>query len=104
MGLGIAGGLVPSPSALLVLLAAAALGRTIFGILLVLAYGLGMAAALTSAGLLLVHLRDRLATSRLLSTRRPIYERLSASLPVLTAVLVLVVGVGLTVRAAGGAL
>lgn len=39
----LAGGLVPSPSALVVLLAAIALGRTIFGVALVLVYGLGMA-------------------------------------------------------------
>ena len=41
VGMGVAGGLVPSPSALVVLLAAVALGRTAFGVLLVLAYGLG---------------------------------------------------------------
>lgn len=58
--MGIAGGLVPSPSALVVLLGAIALGRTTFGILLVLGYGLGMAATLTAAGILLVRLRDRL--------------------------------------------
>jgi nickel/cobalt transporter (NicO) family protein len=104
LGLGVAGGLVPSPSALLVLLAAAALGRTIFGVLLVLAYGLGMAAALTCAGLLLVRLRDRITTSRLLSGRSGAYARLAAAMPVLTAVLVLVVGLGLAARAAGGAL
>jgi nickel/cobalt exporter len=54
VGLGVAGGLVPSPSALLVLLAATALGRTAFGVLLVLGYGVGMAGALSVAGLLLV--------------------------------------------------
>jgi ABC-type nickel/cobalt efflux system permease component RcnA len=57
--MGVAGGLVPSPSALVVPLGAVALGCTAFGILLVLAYGLGMAATLTLAGLLLVRLRDR---------------------------------------------
>ncbi|MFJ7063773.1 nickel transporter, partial [Streptomyces microflavus] len=47
IGMGIAGGLVPSPSALVVLLGAVALGRTAFGVLLVIGYGLGMAATLT---------------------------------------------------------
>jgi len=45
--MGIAGGLVPSPSALVVLLGAIALGRTWFGVVLVLGYGVGMAATLT---------------------------------------------------------
>jgi nickel/cobalt exporter len=101
VGLGIAGGLVPSPSALLVLLAASALGRTAFGILLVLGYGLGMAIALSVAGVLLVKLRGRLdrfaASSRIRTT-----ERLLAVLPVLTALLVLAVGSLLTLRALGG--
>ena len=60
IGLGAAGGLVPSPSALVVLLAAVTAGRTYFGIGLVLAYGLGMALALCVAGLLVVRLQDRL--------------------------------------------
>ena len=101
VGLGIAGGLVPSPSALLVLLAATALGRTVFGVVLVLGYGLGMAGALSLAGLLLVRLRgrlDRFAGSPRLARA----ERLLALLPVLTALLVLAVGVGLTLRAIGG--
>jgi nickel/cobalt exporter len=101
VGLGIAGGLVPSPSALLVLLAASALGRTAFGILLVLGYGLGMAIALSVAGVLLVKLRGRLdriaASSRIRTT-----ERVLALLPVLTALLVLTVGSLLTLRALGG--
>ncbi|MDG4861722.1 nickel transporter, partial [Streptomyces sp. T-3] len=58
-GMGVAGGLVPSPSALVVLLGAMALNRTAFGVGLVLAYGLGMAAVLTAAGLLVARLGDR---------------------------------------------
>ena len=50
MAVGFAGGLVPNPSALVVLLGAIALGRTWFGLLLVVAYGVGMAVTLTSAG------------------------------------------------------
>ncbi len=59
--LGIAGGLVPSPTALVVLLGAAALGRLWLGIVLIICYGLGMAATLTAAGLLLLRIRDRWA-------------------------------------------
>lgn len=101
VGLGVAGGLVPSPSALLVLLAAVALGRTVFGVVLVLGYGLGMAGALMAAGLLLVSLRNRLV--RLTLGRR--VTRASGLLrlmPVLTALLALVVGAGLMLRALGG--
>ena len=91
--MGIAGGLVPSPSALIVLLAAAALGRTAFGVLLVIAYGLGMAATLTAAGLLLIRLRDRL------EGRLTILRRWQAAAPSATAALIIVVGVGLAGRA-----
>jgi nickel/cobalt transporter (NicO) family protein len=59
MAMGFAGGLVPSPSALLVLVGALAAGRPAYGLALVLAYGAGMAAALTGIGLLLKHARDR---------------------------------------------
>jgi ABC-type nickel/cobalt efflux system permease component RcnA len=99
--MGVAGGLVPSPSALVVLLGAVALGRTWFGILLVLAYGVGMAGMLTVAGLLLVKFRDkfdRFSTDRMGERMR----KLIALTPVLTAGMVLVVGVGLTIRAVLG--
>jgi nickel/cobalt exporter len=92
-GLGIAGGLVPSPSALIVLLGAAALGRTVFGVLLVIAYGLGMAATLTAAGLLLIRLRDRL------EGRLRLLDRWRSVAPSATAALILVVGLGLAGRA-----
>jgi ABC-type nickel/cobalt efflux system permease component RcnA len=94
-GIGIAGGLVPSPSALVVLLAAIGLGRTGFGVLLVIAYGLGMAATLTAAGLLLVAVRRRLP-ARLSTALRRLPRATSGA----TAGLVLVVGLGLAARAA----
>ncbi|MFD7414326.1 nickel/cobalt transporter [Kitasatospora purpeofusca] len=97
IGLGIAGGLVPSPSALVVLLGAVALGRTLFGAALVLAYGLGMAATLTAVGLLLVRLGDRLTGA----ADGPVVGRLRRIAPysaLLTALLILTVGVGLVVR------
>jgi nickel/cobalt exporter len=101
IGLGAAGGLVPSPSALLVLLAAITAGRTFFGISLVLAYGLGMALALCIAGLLVVRLQDRL--TRLLAGRKLArLGWLASAMPVLTAALVLVVGLGLMTRAISG--
>jgi len=101
VGLGVAGGLVPSPSALLVLLAAVTLGRTVFGIVLVLGYGVGMALALTAAGLLLLRLRGRIG-SMLGRGRLHGVQRVARALPVLTAVLVLLVGIGLALQALAG--
>ncbi|MET7421996.1 hypothetical protein [Dactylosporangium sp. NPDC005555] len=92
VGMGVAGGLVPSPSALVVLLGAVALGRTWFGVLLVLAYGIGMAATLTAAGLLLIRVRDRWPARLRLS------DRLTGLAPTGTAALVLLVGSALAVR------
>ena len=95
---GLAGGLVPSPSALLVLLGGIALGRGWFGALLVLFYGIGMAAALVGTGLLLVVARDRFerwSVMRPGSRELPgvvIALRLTRALPILTAVAVIGVG------------
>ncbi|BEP12938.1 hypothetical protein acdb102_12490 [Acidothermaceae bacterium B102] len=101
IGLGAAGGLVPSPSALVVLLAAVTAGRTYFGVGLVLAYGLGMALALCVAGLLVVRLQDRL--TRMLGGRKIARLGWVASvLPILTASLVLIVGLGLMAKAISG--
>ena len=93
--MGVAGGLVPSPSALVVLLGATALGRAAFGVLLVVGYGVGMAITLTAAGLLLLR-------AQALATRRgwngPRTQRLTRLLPVLTAVVVVLVGAVLVGR------
>lgn len=96
IGIGIAGGLVPSPSALVILLGAIGLGRTGFGIMLVLGYGVGMAATLTAAGLLLIRLRERWDRRRRTSR---LARRLSTAAPTATATLVLFVGLGLAGRA-----
>jgi nickel/cobalt exporter len=97
IGLGIAGGLVPSPSALVVLLGAIALGRTAFGATLVLAYGLGMAATLTAVGLLLVRLGNRVTRLDSYPLSRWV-RRVTPYTALLTAALVLVVGLGLMIR------
>ncbi|MFJ2703713.1 nickel/cobalt transporter [Streptomyces sp. NPDC087428] len=103
IGMGIAGGLVPSPSALVVLLGAVALGRTAFGVLLVVGYGLGMAMTLTLAGLLLVRLRDRFeARADKYARLRAPFARLAGIGPAASATLVLAVGALLTLRAAEG--
>ena len=100
---GLAGGMVPSPSALVVLLGGIALGRAWFGLALVVAYGVGMAVALAGTGLLLVHARgrlDRYVTAGVGGgVGIHVARRLAGALPVATAVVVLLVGTGLTLRA-----
>lgn len=103
VGMGIAGGLVPSPSALVVLLSAIALGRTIFGIVLVIGYGVGMAGTLTLAGVLLVRVRERYRNRALPEPGRlrSFAARWTRLAPYLTAGLVFVVGLGLAIRSLG---
>ncbi|WP_239329974.1 nickel/cobalt transporter [Frankia sp. CiP3] len=74
LAMGFAGGLVPTPSAVVVLLGAVALGRAWFGVVLVFAYGVGMALALVGIGILL----DR--------AHRPLLRRASSAAPRFTAV------------------
>jgi len=97
IAVGLAGGLVPSPSALVVLLGAIALGRVWAGVILVVCYGLGMAATLSGAGLLLVKLRARLERRRAGAAPSRLVP-LFAALPVATALIVCAVGIGLTAR------
>ena len=116
VSMGFAGGLVPSPSALVVLLGAIALGRVWFGVLLVVAYGAGMAATLTGAGVALVRARaaiDRralaMASAPGAARRRsgpawlgPALVSLSRALPLATAGVLLLVGLFLAARGAMG--
>jgi len=97
--LGFVGGMVPSPSALVVLLGASALHRAWFGVLLVVGYGVGMAIVLVSAGLLLVRGSRLLARARTL--RKPSLARLAAAAPM--ASVLVVAGAGLLVVARSAA-
>jgi ABC-type nickel/cobalt efflux system permease component RcnA len=98
-GIGLAGGLVPSPSALVVLLAAIGLGRAGLGVLLVLAYGIGMAGTLTAVGLLLVVAQRKLGHLVGAGRLTRLTSRVSAGAPTATAALVVLVGLGMGVRA-----
>ncbi len=104
---GLIGGMVPSPSALLVLLGGIALGRAWFGAILVFAYGAGMAAALVGTGLFLVAARDRLErwngqrTGRALPGQAVVL-RWTRRLPVLTAMTVIVAGLWIAVSSVAG--
>ncbi|MGW7619135.1 HoxN/HupN/NixA family nickel/cobalt transporter [Streptomyces antimycoticus] len=103
--LGFAGGMVPSPSAVIVLVGAAALGQAWFGFVLVVAYGLGLALTLTLAGFAAVRLgvraAERLAARKASGGR---IDRMLAAVrrasPVGTAAVVLALGCGLVLRGA----
>jgi ABC-type nickel/cobalt efflux system permease component RcnA len=105
--MGFAGGLVPSPSALVVLLGAIALGRAWFGVLLVVAYGAGMAVTLTGAGLLLVRARallDRRASAGAGPRARLPFRLapLARALPLASAAAIIAVGLFLAIQGAAG--
>nr|WP_203544537.1 sulfite exporter TauE/SafE family protein [Desulfovibrio sp. JC022] len=99
LSLGIAGGMVPCPTALVVLLASVAFGRIVFGLLLILAFSLGLAAVLIIIGILTV--RASKLTERFSGSRRWI-----ENLPVLSAGLVMLAGIAIALNAlhAGGIL
>jgi nickel/cobalt exporter len=97
--LGLAGGIVPSGSALVVLLSSVALGRLGFGLVLILAFGMGMAIVLVATGVLLVH-AGRLML-RLLPDddhSSPRRRRLVAAVPLLSAGIMTLLGILTTVE------
>jgi ABC-type nickel/cobalt efflux system permease component RcnA len=101
VALGISGGLVPCPTALVVMLGAIAIDRAVYGLVLVTAFSFGLAAVLTGIGLLLVYGRrylDRRA-SRLSFFKSGWAQRFIAVSPVLSALGILALGVMLTGRA-----
>lgn len=93
-GLGVialSGGLLPSPSALIVLLAAVALHRIAFGLVLVGVFSVGLAGALTTVGVLVIKARSY-------ATRRW-GERVTNVLPIFSAAAILLIGMFLTAGA-----
>jgi ABC-type nickel/cobalt efflux system permease component RcnA len=91
LALGISGGIVPCHGALVILLLAVALHRIAFGLLLLLAFSVGLAAVLIAIGVLMVK-------------ARPLVDRFSGDskwiqrLPVVSSVIIIAVGLGITVR------
>ncbi|MER7479832.1 nickel transporter [Streptomyces sp. NPDC126510] len=105
--MGFAGGLVPSPSAVVVLVGAAALGQAWFGLLLVVAYGVGLALTLTAAGYAVVKAGSGM--TRLLDRRPrwsagPMAALVRRTAPLGSAFAVLVLGAGLVFKGAASAL
>jgi ABC-type nickel/cobalt efflux system permease component RcnA len=95
VGVGVAAGLLPCPSALVVLLSAIALHRIGLGLALIVAFSLGLAATITAIGLVAVLARR---TFGRLSLDGPVVR----VLPAASAALILVVGVVITARAVPG--
>jgi len=93
LALGISGGIVPCPAALVVLLSALSMQRVGFGLLLIVAFSLGLAAVLISIGLLMVYARQfmvRFQGNGQLATRW---------LPLTSSAFIVLFGVGLTWQA-----
>jgi ABC-type nickel/cobalt efflux system permease component RcnA len=86
--LGISGGLLPCPSAILVVLAANALGRDLYGLLLVTAFSLGLAGVLTTVGIMFIKAGDWLH----LGGRTGNLIRLLPMLPIASAAFISMVG------------
>ncbi len=89
--LGVTGGLLPSPSAVVVLLASAASGRAWFGVVLVLAFGVGMACTLAGVGFAVLRGQSRLLALAERSPR-PWLSNALRRLPIVTAATVIVIG------------
>jgi ABC-type nickel/cobalt efflux system permease component RcnA len=95
--LGVSGGIVPCPAALVVLLSAVALRRVGFGLLLIVAFSAGLAAMLMALGLLVVHARRLMAR---FTGEGPLITRW---LPLTSSAIVTVVGVTITLQALASA-
>ena len=91
-GMGAAAGLIPCPSALVVLLGAIAQHQVGLGLVLIVAFSLGLAATLTLLGLAVVYAKRVL-------TRVRVPGRVMAALPAASAVLIVCVGLVLTAQA-----
>lgn len=92
LGVGIAAGLLPCPSALVVLLSAITLHRIGLGLALILAFSVGLAATITGIGLVAVLARRAFGRLRLDGP-------LVRALPAVSALLILALGIGMTVNA-----
>jgi nickel/cobalt transporter (NicO) family protein len=97
IALGVSGGIVPCPSALVVLVAAISQHRLGLGLVLILAFSVGLAATLTAVGLAVLH-GGRLI-KRLRPERRLFGGRFVGALPALSATLIVVAGSLITLRA-----
>ncbi|HSX22159.1 MAG TPA: sulfite exporter TauE/SafE family protein [Gaiellaceae bacterium] len=92
VAVGISGGALPCPSALVVLLAAISLHRLAFGLVLIVAFSLGLALSITGIGLAAVLAKKAFA-------RRSFDGLFIRALPAVSALVILVAGLAMTVKA-----
>jgi ABC-type nickel/cobalt efflux system permease component RcnA len=92
LALGVSGGLIPCPSALVLLLGAIALGRIGFGMVLVVSFSFGLAVVLTAIGLLMVY-------ARRFFDRFSFETRIPRLLPVASALVMMLAGFGIILGA-----
>jgi nickel/cobalt transporter (NicO) family protein len=97
VGLGVSGGIVPCPSALVVLIAAVSQHRVGLGMVLILVFSLGLAATLTGVGLAVIW--GGRALQRLRLERRVFGGRLAGALPAVSASVIVLAGTLITLRA-----
>ena len=90
--LGITGGIVPCPAALVVLLSAVALRRITFGLFLIVCFSIGLAAVLISMGLVAIYAARIMSR---LPVEGPLVQRW---LPMASAVMITVLGCSIAVR------
>lgn len=86
LGLGISGGLNPCPSALVLMLSSISAGRIGYGLILTLVFSFGLAATLTTVGLIFLYAGKTFGGSRLAG------NRLMKILPVMSAFVIACVG------------
>jgi nickel/cobalt exporter len=96
MGMGISAGMIPCPTALVVLLAAMTQEQIALGLLLIVVFSVGLAATLTALGLAVIYAKR--LTSRA-GSRLNFSSRLAAALPALSTVVILGLGIVLTAKA-----
>jgi len=92
VALGVSGGIVPCPAALTVLLVAISVGGFLRGVSLVLIFSVGMACVLVAIGLMMVKAAGVIS-------RRAADSSFTRIMPVLSAIIVTLLGVALTVKA-----
>ncbi|MFL5885464.1 MAG: nickel/cobalt transporter [Thermoleophilaceae bacterium] len=92
VGMGASAGLIPCPSALVVLLGAISQHQVALGLLLIVAFSLGLAMTLTGLGLAVVYAGK-------LTSRLNVSNRVVTLLPSVSALLIVGVGLMLTLRA-----
>jgi nickel/cobalt exporter len=97
LALGVSGGAVPCPSALVVLIAAISQHRLGLGMALILAFSLGLAATLTAVGLAVLY--GGRVVRRLRPERRLFGARFAGALPAASASIIVLAGTLITLRA-----